>query len=74
MLQSGRLPRKLTQEGSGPFSNEAPGDLRYYAPWGNLAFFYDSYRYSKGLIRLGRLADGFKPLLKRGKFRLRIEK
>ena len=28
------LPRKLTQEGSGPFSNERPGDLCYYAPWG----------------------------------------
>ena len=26
------LPRKLT-EGSGPFCNERPGDLCYYAPW-----------------------------------------
>lgn len=49
------LPRKLTEEGSGSFSNEAPGDLCYYAPWGNLAFFYAGYRYSAGLIRLGRL-------------------
>lgn len=67
------LPRKLTEAGSGPFSNEAPGDLCYYAPWGNLAFFYGTYRYSKGLIRLGRLDDGVKPLLTRGKFPLRIE-
>lgn len=42
------LPRKLTEEGSGPFANEAPGDLAYYAPWGNLVFFFDSYRYSRG--------------------------
>jgi hypothetical protein len=68
------LPRKLTEDGSGPFSDEAPGDLCYYAPWGNLAFFHDSYRYSKGLIRLGRLDDGYKPLLVRGKFPLRIER
>ena len=34
------LPRKLTEEGSGPFGNEAPGDLCYFAPWGNLAMFY----------------------------------
>jgi len=67
------LPRKLTQEGSGPFSNEAPGDLCYYAPWGNLAFFHSTYRYSSGLIRLGRLDNGPSPLLTRGKFRLRIE-
>ena len=68
------LPRKLTEEGSGPFSNEAPGDLCYYAPWGNLAFFYAVYHYSSGLIRLGRLESGIEPLLTRGKFPLRIER
>ncbi|MDW9536349.1 MFS transporter [Sinorhizobium meliloti] len=68
------LPRKLTEEGSGSFSNEAPGDLCYYAPWGNLAFFYAGYRYSAGLIRLGRLDGGVEPLLTRGKFPLRIER
>jgi hypothetical protein len=67
------LPRKLTKDGSGPFSSEAPGDLCYYAPWGNLVFFYDNYRYSNGLIRLGRLDNGFEPLLTKGKFPLRIE-
>ena len=68
------LPRKLSEEGSGPFANEAPGDLCYYAPWGNLAFFHADYRYSRGLIRLGRLDDGFAPLLTRGKFPLRVSR
>jgi hypothetical protein len=67
------LPRKLTEAGSGPFGNEAAGDLGYYAPWGNLAFFYGGYRYSHGLIRLGRLDQGIEPLLTRGKFPLRAE-
>jgi hypothetical protein len=67
------LPRKLTDDGSGPFSDEAPGDVCYYGPWGNLAFFHSSYRYSRGLIRLGRLDDGIQPLLTKGKFPLRIE-
>jgi hypothetical protein len=67
------LPRKLTEEGSGPFDNQRPGDLGYYAPWGNLAFFYAGYRYSSGLIRLGRIDGDFAPLLMRGKFALRIE-
>ena len=67
------LPRKLTEEGSGPFADEAPGDLCYYAPWANLAFFYASYRYSNGLIRLGRLDGGIEPLLTPGEFSLRIE-
>ena len=67
------LPRKLTEEGSGPFDNERPGDLAYYAPWGNLAFFYAGYRYSSGLIRLGRIDGDIAPLLVRGKFDLRVE-
>jgi len=67
------LPRKLTEEGSRPFENERPGDLCYYAPWGNLAMFYGPYRWSRGLIRLGRFDQGPTPLLVRGKFPLRIE-
>lgn len=69
-----QLPRKLTEEGSGPFTSEAAGDLCYYAPWGNLAFFYAAYRFSSGLIRLGRLDSGFAPLLTGGKFPLRISR
>ncbi len=68
------LPRKLTTDGSGRFGNEAPGDLCYYVPWGNLAFFYAGYRYSGGLIRLGRLDGGTQPLLTRGVFPLRAER
>ncbi|BBU63293.1 MFS transporter [Methylosinus sp. C49] len=68
------LPRKLTEEAAGPFSNEEPGDLCYYAPWGNLAFFHAGYHYSKGLIRLGRLDDGVAPLKTQGKFPLHIER
>ena len=67
------LPRKLTDRGAGPFRQESVGDLCYYAPWGNLVFYYDSYRYSPGLIRLGRLDGGIQPLLTRGKFPLTAE-
>jgi len=68
------LPRKLTEEGSRRFGNEAPGDLCYYAPWGNLALFHADYRWSRGLIRLGRLDGDVAPLLVRGTFPLRIER
>jgi hypothetical protein len=67
------LPRRLTQQGAAPFQGEALGDLCYYAPWGNLVFFYDRYSYSSGLIRLGRLIGGVAPLLSRGKFALSAE-
>lgn len=67
------LPRKLEDIVDEPFGNERPGDVAYYAPWGNLVFFHGSYRYSKGLIRLGRFEDSFEPLLVRGDFPLHIE-
>ena len=67
------LPRKLTEEGSGPFGNEQPGDLCYFKPWGNLALFYDDYRWD-GLIRLGRFDGGFDPLQVHGEFPVRIER
>jgi hypothetical protein len=67
------LPRKLTEDGSGRFGNEAVGDLCYYAPWGNLAMFHGPYRWSRGLIRLGRLDRGAKPLSVRGEHPLRVE-
>jgi hypothetical protein len=67
------LPRKLTLEGHGPFSDERPYDLCYYMPWGNLAMFYADYKHP-GLVRLGRFDDGFEALHLPGKFPLRIER
>lgn len=67
------LPRKLTEEGSGRFGNEKPYDLCYFMPWGNLAMFYDDYKYP-GLIRLGRFDEGFEALHVPGEFPLRIER
>lgn len=67
------LPRKLTEDGTGPFGNERPGDLCYFKPWGNLALFCDDYRWD-GLIRLGRFGEGFEPLLVRDAYPVRIER
>lgn len=67
-----RLPRKLTEDGSGPFSNERPGDLCYFKPWGNLALFYDDYKWD-GLIRLGRFEGSLEPLHVRGDYPVSIE-
>lgn len=67
------LPRKLTNLTRGPFANPRPGDLCYYVPWGNLAFFYGGYESTRDLVRLGRLDGGAQPLLTRGEFPARIE-
>lgn len=49
------LPKRLPTEGEPAGVDPEPGDLAYYAPWGNLAIFYKDFSYSRGLVRLGRL-------------------
>jgi hypothetical protein len=48
------LPRNLDTNGS-PGSDPADGDLIYYAPWGNLGFYYDTdgIGYSDDVVHLG---------------------
>ena len=41
-----------------------PGDITYYAPWGNLAFFYRGGPDAAGLIYLGKFDGDFQALLK----------
>ena len=67
------LPRKLTERGEERFGDEAIGDVCYYAPWGNLVFYYDRYTYSYGRIRLGRTLGSIDRLLTRGSFPLHAE-
>jgi hypothetical protein len=58
----GYLPRKLSIEGAPPGSDPSIGDVSYYAPWGNLAIFRRDFRYSSGLIKLGRVDTGVEAL------------
>ena len=52
------LPRRLSIEGAPAGIDPSPGDLTYYAPWGNLAIFYKDFGYSRGLVKLGAIVSG----------------
>lgn len=52
------LPRKLSVEGAPTGFDPSPGELTYYAPWGNLAIFYKDFGYSRGLVKLGAIVSG----------------
>ena len=67
------LPRKLSTAGAPAGVDPAPGDIAYYAPWGNLAIFYKDFGYSKGLIRLGRIDSGLDALARRGSQKATVE-
>ena len=51
------LPERLSTAGEAEGMDPDVGDLTYYAPWGNIAFFYRDFGYADGLVPLGRL-DG----------------
>lgn len=49
------LTKKLSTEGAPQGYGGVPGDITYYAPWGNLAFFYGTGpKNACGLIFLGK--------------------
>lgn len=58
----GYLPRKLSTEGAPAGSDPSIGDVSYYAPWGNLAIFRKDFRYSTGLINVGKIDSGLEAL------------
>src|SRR6266571_3046268 len=67
------LPRKLSTKDAPPGSNPSVGDVSYYAPWGNLAIFRKDFRYSSGLIKLGKVDSGLEALNLPGSIEVTID-
>lgn len=66
-------PKKLSTSGAPDGFDPVAGDIAYYAPWGNLAIFYRDFRYSRNLIRLGKIdGDGIKSLRVSGDVKVTI--
>lgn len=52
------LESELDISGAPDSCTPQAGDLTYYAPWGNLAFFYNDFRESPQLVPLGTITEG----------------
>ncbi|MDP5238804.1 cyclophilin-like fold protein [Uliginosibacterium sp. 31-16] len=68
------LPRKLSSTGAPEGFAPSAGDITWYAPWGNLALFHKGFRYSSGLVSLGRIESGVDVLRSPGKQPVLIER
>lgn len=55
-------PDTLPTEGEPDGCDPNAGDLCLYAPWGNLCIFYQDFRYSQSLIKLGHVESGMEIL------------
>ncbi|MGQ0571155.1 MAG: cyclophilin-like fold protein [Armatimonadota bacterium] len=67
------LSRRLSTEGTPPGYDPSPGDIAYYAPWGNLAVFYRDSGYAAGLVLLGKVDSGMEAFEVPGSVRVTIE-
>ena len=52
------LPSELSTEGLPSGYTPETGDFAYYAPWGNISVFYEDFRYSNSLYKLGTIESG----------------
>ena len=52
------IPSKLNVDGLPSGYTPSIGDLAYYAPWGNISVFYEDFRYSNSLDKVGTLESG----------------
>ena len=70
------LPRRLSTAGAPAGTDAAAaGDITYYAPWGNLAIFYQGSGYASGLVKLGSIASGVEALAnQQGSFTATIDR
>jgi len=69
------LPRKLRAiEGGNAGLTPEPGDIAYYAPWGNLAIFYKGADHAQGLVKLGHVHEGAEWLATASELQVTISK
>jgi hypothetical protein len=68
------LPRELSTPDVPAASDFTPGDLAYYAPWGNLAIHHHEFGYANGLVILGTIDGGKEALLVPGSVVVTIER
>lgn len=68
------LPRPLTRKGAPAAVTPRAGDIGYYAPWGNIAFYHRDGPHSPGLVILGRIDSPYSDLAKPGAVKVTIRR
>ncbi len=60
------LPKALSEEGAPESDSGSTGDLVYYAPWQNIAFFRAQGGVFRGVIKIGTITSGESVINKKG--------
>ena len=68
------LPRKLSMDGVPAGDDPFPRDIGYYAPSGDVVFYYDDVGYFNGIVRIGQFDGNMAAISSQtGDFTARIE-
>lgn len=68
------LPRRLSEDGAPANAAGETGDIAYYAPWGNIAFYRGQGPDAPGVIRIGRILNGSEALRQPGQISTTISR
>ncbi len=69
-----QLPRKLSMDGVPAGDDPLPRDIGYYAPSGDVVFYYDDVGYFNGIVRIGQFDGSVDGIVREtGDFTARIE-
>jgi hypothetical protein len=71
---SGALTRPLSEEGAPTTDAGAVGDIAYYAPWQNLAFYRGPGPNATGVIKIAKITSGIEALQQTGEVRVTISR
>jgi hypothetical protein len=72
--KTSQLPRKLSIEGVPAGDDPFPRDIGYYAPSGDLVFYYGDVGYFNGIVRIGQFDGNMDAITSQtGDFTARIE-
>lgn len=71
---SAALPKRLSEKGAPVRDAGAVGDIAYYAPWSNIAFYRGQGPDASGVIRIARITSGIEALNQPGQVRVTISR
>lgn len=71
---SGALPKRLSEQGAPATDAGAFGDIAYYAPWGNLAFYRGQGPEATGVIKIAKITSGIEALRQAGQISVTISR
>lgn len=71
---SDALPRRLSEAGAPEIAAGETGDIAYYAPWGNIAFYRGQGPDASGVIRIGKILSGSEALHQSGQISMTLSR